>query len=206
MIRDNPRGQPIFDDFGNINTLFADEFPNDRLAVTYFQLDYNYSLYSYERFYDSNPEPTVCEAPLSESCILDKDKPEDRALVYQLWRDDTALLMNQFDTRDNLGYYLPFYRTTNGSHCATIPGFEDIDIGTVEQAIEILANNPDALYWTGTEIMTPNGQITLEDYLRALVDDEQPLQSYFEDDCEGRYQACTPTCFDALMCDAAVNG
>jgi hypothetical protein len=206
VVARNPEGQPILEDFGNTNTLFADQFPNDRLAVTYFQLDYNYSLYSYERFYDSNPEPTVCEEPLSESCLLDKDSPEDRALVYRLWRDDTALLMNQFDTRDNLGYFLPFYRDTNDSHCATIPAFEDVDIGTVDEALDILTNNPDLLYWTGTDIMTMDGSINLEDYIRHLLDDEQPLQSYFEEECEGRFQSCTPACFDAAMCEMAVNG
>jgi hypothetical protein len=137
---------------------------------------------------------------------LDKDTPEDRALVYRLWADDTALLMNQYDTRDNLAYFLPFYRTTNSSHCATIPAFEDVDIGTVEEAIDILTNNPDALYWTGTDIMTMDGPITLEDYVRDLLDDTVPLQSYFEADCEGRFQACTPACFDAVMCEVAVNG
>ena len=206
VINQAPGSEAILADLGNINTVLADQFPNDRLAMTYFQLDYNYSLYSYERFYDSNPEPTVCEQPLSDSCLLDEDSPEDRALVYRLWRDDTALLMDQFDTRDNLGYFLPFYRNTNNSHCATIPGFEDITIGSVEEALEILANNPDALYWTGTEIVTMDGQITLEDYIRRLIDDDQPLQRYFEADCEGRFQACAPACFDALMCAEAVNG
>lgn len=206
VVRENPEGAPILDDFGNINTLFADQFPNDRLAMTYFQLDYNYSLYSYERFYDSSPEPMVCAEPLSESCMLDKNSPEDRALVYRLWADDTALLMSQYDTRDNLAYFLPFYRNTNDSHCATIPAFEDIDISTIGQAIEILNDNPDALYWTGTDIMTMDGPINLEDYVRDLLDDNVPLQSYFETDCEGRYRACTPVCFDALTCEAAVNG
>jgi hypothetical protein len=202
VIEKNPEGQPILEDFGNINTLFSDQFPDDRLAMTYFQLDYNYSLYSYERFYDSNPEPTVCAEPLSESCLLDKDNPADRALVYRLWADDTALLMDQYDTRDNLAYYFPFYRETNNSHCATIPGFEDVEIGSVAEALELLTNNPDALYWTGTEIMTMDGQITLEDYVRHLLDDNQPLQSFFEEDCEGRFLACTPACFDAVMCEA----
>jgi hypothetical protein len=66
----------------------------------------------------------------------------------------------------------------------------------------VLTNNPDALYWTGTEIMTMDGQITLEDYVRHLLDDNQPLQSFFEEDCEGRFLACTPACFDAVMCEA----
>src|SRR5688572_10410700 len=40
------------EDYGTLNTALADAFPDDRLATTYFQRDMNFSLYSYERFYD----------------------------------------------------------------------------------------------------------------------------------------------------------
>lgn len=40
------------DDMGTMNTALADEFPNHCLGTTYFRRDYNFSRYSYERFYN----------------------------------------------------------------------------------------------------------------------------------------------------------
>lgn len=47
--------------------------------------------------------------------------------------------------------------------------------------------------------------VTLEEFLRNLLDDERPLQSYFEETCEGRFQACTPGCWDEEMCLATAG-
>ncbi len=48
------------EDMGSINTALADEFPDDRLATTFFRRDMNFSLYSYERFYNF---PSKAETP-----------------------------------------------------------------------------------------------------------------------------------------------
>lgn len=94
------------DDMGTINTALADEFPNDRLATTFFRRDYNFSLYSYERFYDF---------------------PE-KAEIHAMWEADTQLLVQQYDTRANLHYFIPYYRSLNDSHCTTVFSFVDSDI------------------------------------------------------------------------------
>jgi hypothetical protein len=94
------------DDMGTINTALADEFPNDRLATTYFRRDYNFSLYSYERFYSFPP----------------KDE------LMRMWDADTQLLVSAFETRDNLFYFIPYFRNINDSHCTTVINFAGSDI------------------------------------------------------------------------------
>jgi len=94
------------DDMGTINTALADEFPKDRLATTYFRRDYNFSLYSYERFYNFPP----------------------KSELMRMWDADTQLLVSEFDTRDNLYYFIPYYRNINDSHCTTVLNFVDSDI------------------------------------------------------------------------------
>ena len=94
------------EDYGTLNTALADAFPNDRLATTYFQRDMNFSLYSYERFYDFPP----------------KDE------IMRMWSEDTALLTAVYDQRDNLDYYLPYWRALNDSHCTTLITFAGSEI------------------------------------------------------------------------------
>jgi hypothetical protein len=94
------------DDMGTINTAVADEFPNDRLATTYFRRDYNFSLYSYERFYDFPPKEEI----------------------LRMWDSDTQLLMAEYDTRPNLKYFIPYFRDINDSHCTTLLNFAGSDI------------------------------------------------------------------------------
>jgi len=120
------------DNFGSINTAIADEFPADRLAVTYFQRDYNFSLYSYERFYDYPPKEEI----------------------MRMWAADTDLLTSMFDTRDNLGYYLPYWRALNDSHCTTL------------------------ITYVGSEIQEAG--IGLDDYIDELLDPKVPLRSFRE--------------------------
>jgi hypothetical protein len=120
-------------DFGAINTLLADQFPRDRLAVTFFRRDYNFSVYSYRRFY--TPEPT---------------KDEIHAMFWQ----DTQNLVAMYDTRDNLGYYIPYFREFNDSHCTSVLGYGGTDIA--ESGVDLLA------------------------YIQNLLDDSAPLQSYLE--------------------------
>ena len=95
-----------FDDMGSINTALADEFPHDRLATTFFRRDMDYSLYSYERFYNFPPKEEI----------------------LRMWDVDTQLLVNEYETRDNLYYFIPYYRNINDSHCTTLFNFVDSDI------------------------------------------------------------------------------
>ena len=119
-------------DLGNVSTALADIFPDDRLSITYFLRDYNYSIYSYERFYDN----------------LTKED------IHQLWAEDTTLLTAAYDTRDNLAYFIPYWRERNDSHCGTL-----ID-------------------YVGTEIQEQG--VDLEDFIDVLLDDSQPMKSYQE--------------------------
>jgi hypothetical protein len=103
-----PEFPPAFslDDMSSLNTALADLYPNDRLATTFFHRDYNFSLYSYERFYDFPP----------------KDE------IMRMWDVDTQHLVQQFDTRDNLYYFIPYWRDINSSHCTTVINFAGSDI------------------------------------------------------------------------------
>lgn len=131
-------------DLGALNDLLANEFPDDRLSSVFFRLDYNYSLYSYSRFYADPP----------------------RSEIYRLWWEDTQLMMAQYDAHPNLGYYLPFWREDNSSHCLTI------------------------IRWQGTEI--EGAGMDLRDYVNHLLDDATPLRSYLETAREGPYADQAP--------------
>ncbi len=200
LIDSAPRSDELRADFGNINTILAEEFPDDRLAMTYNRLDYNYSLYSYERFWTrENMDMRDPIVPfMGDGVGLDQNVSLDRASVYSLWWDDTALLRTQYDSKSNLGYYIPFYRTTNDSHCVTIPGFEEFSLS---EALDLFQNDFGTLAWAGSEIGTMN----LRDYVEHLLNDDEPLESHFEEDGEGKFLPCTPAAFDAAACEAAVN-
>jgi len=107
------------DDMGSINTTLADEFPGDRLATTYFRRDFNFSLYSYERFYNFPP----------------KDE------VMRMWDADTQLLVNTYATRENLFYFLPYFRDINDSHCTTLLNFAGSDIQAQDMTLAQWVND-----------------------------------------------------------------
>jgi hypothetical protein len=102
-----------FDDMGTLNSAVADAFPNDRLATTFFERDYNFSLYSYERFYNFPP----------------KDQ------IMQMWAADTQLLVDLYNTRQNLYYFLPYWRSINSSHCTTVLNFVGSDIADTNTSL-----------------------------------------------------------------------
>ena len=99
---------------GTINTALADEFPNDRLATTYFRRDMDFSLYSYERFYNFPPKEEI----------------------LRMWDADTQLLTMLYDTRDNLDYFIPYWRNVNDSHCTTLFSFAGSDIEAQDLTLE----------------------------------------------------------------------
>jgi len=88
-------------DFGSINDMLANEFPNDRFAYTGYSSDYNYSRFSYERFYPGITPSTV--------------------LAY--WRQDQANLVAKMNTKANYSYHIPWHRPINDSHCSSIITF-----------------------------------------------------------------------------------
>lgn len=144
------------EDFGNINALLAEEFPNDRLSNVFFRLDYNYSLYSYERFHeDVLPDPV-------------EENDEYRRGIYGMWWDDTKELLALSDEYPNLGYYIPFYRDFNDSHCATI------------------------LTWGGTEMEVDGGEMNLLDFIDELLYGEGEVPGYVETGPEGMYGDLAP--------------
>lgn len=102
---DLPNGYTL-EDMGSVNTALADEFPDDRLAITYFRRDFNYSVYSYERFYNFPP----------------------KSEILRMWDDDTQKLAALYATRKNLYYFLPYWRNVNDSHCSTLFNFKGSDI------------------------------------------------------------------------------
>jgi hypothetical protein len=87
------------DDAARLNTALADKYPKDRLAMTVYEMDLNFSLYSYERFF-----PGISEAE-----------------VHAKWSGELDTLLETYATRANLSYYVPYFRSDNCSHCVTIP-------------------------------------------------------------------------------------
>ena len=202
LIAKAPQPSLLQSDFGALSTVLADEFPEDRLATTMFRLDYNFSLYSYERFWtreDPGAVTPIVPYALDSGLGLDQNDSLDRAAVYDLLWDDQALLRSQYDTKSNLGYYIPFYRTTNDSHCVSVPSFEDVSLG---EALDLFQNDFGTLAWLGSEI----GEMNLRDYVEHLLNDEEPLESHFEGEGEGPFVPCTPDSFNAGDCEAAVSG
>jgi hypothetical protein len=132
ILEELPPGYPVTDDFGVLNTHLADLYPNDRLSTVYFQRDYNFSRYSYENFYDANA----------------------KADIMTYWASDTELLVDLYETRPNLGYYLPYWREFNSSHCASIASYLDTDIEEFN--------------------------MDLSDYIAELFDDKVPIGRYME--------------------------
>ncbi len=81
--------------------MVATQFPTDQLAYTGYSSDYNFSRFSYERFYPG----------ITESGILTK------------WRQDQTNLINQIKNYSNCSYHVPWHRPINDSHCTAIITF-----------------------------------------------------------------------------------
>jgi len=88
-------------DFGSINAIPPTQFPNDRFAYTAYSSDFNFSRFSYERFY-----PGITQAG-----------------ILQKWRQDQTNLVNQLKTLNNYSYHIPWHRPINDSHCVSIITF-----------------------------------------------------------------------------------
>ncbi|WP_437832660.1 pectin acetylesterase-family hydrolase [Sorangium sp. So ce1153] len=89
------------DDLGTINRMVARAFPGDQLAYTGYTRDYNYSRFSYERFYE----------------------PHDQEAVLARWKRDQDRLVDELNGLANFSYFIPHHRPINDSHCSTILTF-----------------------------------------------------------------------------------
>jgi len=185
----------IIADFGEVNAVIAESFPDDRLSISIFERDYNFTVATYEGAFPifSNPETAVDTGP-------------GRTEIYRLASEDLEALRARLDELDNLAYYMPYYRNTNTSHCLTVTGLEDIGSSELEFLTAFQAD-PSAATWVGTEIETTDGTVTYKDFIETLLDDSAPLVSHYEGTCEGKFQVCALDCetYDALMCEAVVE-
>jgi hypothetical protein len=108
-------------DFGQIHAALAYKYPNDKLGLTLFKRDRNFSAYSYARFYG-----------------LDESDPVDAETILSYWASDIANMLPVYRARSsNMSYYVPYMRSINESHCTCIvewTGTEylntGIDVGT----------------------------------------------------------------------------
>lgn len=145
------RGKLNFDvdalknDFGLINAAVADQFPHDRLSLAVYRMDLNYSLYSYQRFFPGSTE----------------------ADIHALWWQDLQELIETYQSRSNLAYFIPNFRHDNCSHCVSIP--------PVGHDLNTIITMP----WLGSEIQQDG--LDLRQFTIDLLDHTKPLKSYLED-------------------------
>jgi len=86
---------------GSVNTALSSEYPNDHFAYTGYSTDYNFSRFSYERFF-----PGI-----------------DQAGILAKWQEDQADMVSLMDSLPNYSYTIPWHRQINDSHCSTIITF-----------------------------------------------------------------------------------
>jgi hypothetical protein len=141
-------------DFGSINRVVSQEFPGDQIGYTAYTRDYNYSRFSYERFLD----------------------PDDMETVLSFWHEDQDNLVEQFNTMDNVSYFIPHHRPINDSHCSTIITF----IGS--HACQEMEKKRH--WWEYLEL--PLGQswkcysefVPMETFLERFIDQDQRVRIY----------------------------
>ena len=143
-------GAALKADFGLVNTLVANEFPRDRLSLVLYQMDLNYSLYSYQRFFPGSTE----------------------AQIHAMWLQDINALIPTYKAQPNLAYYFPFFRVDNCSHCVSIPPLGDPPAIPLDQTAAL--DTP----WAGSAI--PTDMVDLKQFTIDLLDDTKPLKSYME--------------------------
>lgn len=134
--------------FGRINTALAERFPRDRFALTAYQRDLNYSLYSYAVW---DPQITLEQ-------------------IQTNWLTDLHDIREDYESQTNMGYFMPYFRIDNCSHCATIP--------PLAHDQETIASSP----WLGTEITGQNTDTNLREFVDQLLDNSQPIGRVFEAD------------------------
>jgi len=164
-------------DFGSINAMVATQFPNDRLAYTGYSSDYNFSRFSYERFY-----PGITQAG-----------------ILQKWRQDQNNLINQIKNYSNYSYHVPWHRPINDSHCVSIITM----IGS--HACPTIRKKYwyEALEWPWTQSWKcPSGMMPFETFLVRFITNNQQTrivekENYYNNEDPGM-QVVGPLINDAL--------
>ncbi|MBW2224774.1 MAG: hypothetical protein JRF54_11280, partial [Deltaproteobacteria bacterium] len=132
MIQSLPTGADrIAADFGEVNAVVSELFPNDRLSVSIFERDYNFTVATYESTFS-----------------IAADTGAGRTEIYRLASEDLEALRAQLDGLDNLAYYMPYYRNTNTSHCLTVTGLEDVGNSELD-FLGLFLEDPSTATWTG---------------------------------------------------------
>ena len=164
-------------DFGSINAMVATQFPNDRMAYTGYSSDYNFSRFSYERFY-----PGITQAG-----------------VLQKWRQDQTNLINQIKNYSNYSYHVPWHRPINDSHCSAIITF----IGSHACPTVRKKYWYEALEFPWTQTWKcPSGNMTMENFLTRFITNTQQTrtvepENYYNNEDPGM-QIVAPLINDAV--------
>lgn len=138
-------------DMGTLYRGLGEQYPNDRMGQTHFWQDLNYSSYSYERLYDDiNNDP-------------DQDSKEQK--IHQRWHQDTNNLKTELESYNNWGYFFPYFRDVNESHCTTIIEFANADIQ--EQNLELDDFVDNLLNGSGA-VMQASETDTVSDYEKGF--------------------------------------
>lgn len=172
------------DDVSEMYRFVSKAFPNDRFNISHTQTDYNYSLYSYTSFNDLDTRA---------------NNAHDAKAIYQFWYDDNNNLIDRLDELDNFGYFMPYWRRTNDSHCISIVGVEDIDAKGGDEVAGLmgLMSDPYKNYYAGTEIPYGEGKDEYYNYrdvaVNLLDNDLEPMREVgLDSDYMGLRKYCTP--------------
>jgi hypothetical protein len=164
-------------DLGTINSMVATQFPNDLMAYTAYNSDYNFSRFSYERFF-----PGITKAQ-----------------VLAKWRTDQTNLINKIKTYSNWSYHVPWERPINDSHCVSIITF----IGSHACPTVRKKYWYEALEWPWTQSWKcPSGFLPFETFLSRWVGSNLQTrtvepENYYNDEDPGM-QIVGPLINDAL--------
>jgi len=164
-------------DFGSMNAMVATEFPNDRMAYTGYSSDYNFSRFSYERFYPG----------ITKSGVLQK------------WRQDQANLINQIKNYSNYSYHVPWERPINDSHCVSIITF----IGSHACPTMRKKKWYEVFEWPWTQSWKcPSGMMPFDTFLTRFITNSQQTrtiepENYYNDEDPGM-QIVAPLINDAI--------
>jgi hypothetical protein len=164
-------------DFGSMNAMVATEFPSDRLAYVGYNSDYNFSRFSYERFY-----PGITQAG-----------------VLQKWRQDQTKLINQIKNYSNYSYIVPWHRPINDSHCVSIITF----IGSHACPTMRKKKWYEVFEWPWTQSWKcPSGMMPFETFLTRFITNNQQTrvvepENYYNNEDPGM-QIVAPLINDAI--------
>jgi hypothetical protein len=139
-------------DLGTMTDMIAREFPNDQLAYTGYSSDYNFSRFSYERFYPNMTQANV--------------------LAY--WRADQTNFINKMKTYPRFSYHVPWHRPINASHCSsiiTLIGSHSCPTVRKKKGFEIFE-----LPWSQTW-KCPSGNVPFDTFLTNWLNNNQVIRA-----------------------------